>query len=93
MTTLLERVTATPARAVGAPDWFRAMSPADQQDIRDLLATRLRDDGTVQHSMVQLAEIVVEHYGLAVKPNSARMRLAELTREIQQCPKRPSKKK
>jgi hypothetical protein len=93
MTSLLERVTTTPARALGAPDWFKAMSAADQQDIRDLLAVRLRDDGTVRHSFQQLAEIVIEHYGLAVKPNSVRMRLAEITREIQQCPRKASKKK
>ena len=49
MTTLLERVTTTPARQLGAPDWFTALDPLDRQDIRDLLSARLRDDGTVRH--------------------------------------------
>jgi hypothetical protein len=93
MPTLMERVTTTPPRVAGAPDWFTELPPAHQREIRDLVATRLRDDGSVQHSNSQLAEILIEHFGLPVKLGTVRSRLAQLTREIQQCPPRASKKK
>jgi len=93
MPTLIEHVTATPPRAVGAPDWFTTLKPEQQQDVRDLLTAKLRDSGSVQHSILQLAEILIEHFGLQVRVGTVRARLAELTREIQQCPPRTSKKK
>jgi hypothetical protein len=89
----MERVTTTPPRLAGAPDWFTGLPSQHQREIRDLLAAKLRDDGSVQHSMLQLAQILIEHYGLQVKGTTVRYRLAELTREIQQCPTRASKKK
>jgi hypothetical protein len=93
MTTLLERVTATPPRRVGAPEWFTELPSEHQREIRDLVAARLRDDRSIQHSNSQLAEILIEHYGLPVRPGTVRYRLAQLTREIQQCPPKASRKK
>lgn len=97
MTTLMERVTTTPPRVVGAPDWFTELPPEHQREIRDLLAARERSksqpDSPAQHSMQQLAEILIEHYGLPVKLGTVRSRLAQLTREIQQCPPKASRKK
>lgn len=93
MTSLLERVTATPARTAGPTDWFTEMPPSDQQDIRDLLTARLRDDQAIRHSIVQLSEILIDHYRLPVRVGTVRARLAELTREIQLCPSRKASKK
>lgn len=90
MPTLMERVTTTPPRTVGASDWFTELPPEHQREIRDLLAARerakLQSDSPAQHSVQQLAEILIEHFGLPVKLGTVRSRLAQLTREIQQCP-------
>ena len=97
MPTLMERVTTTPPRVAGAPDWFTELPPEHRREIQDLLAARIRArqqaDAPAQHSMQQLAEILIEHFGLPVKLGTVRSRLAQLTREIQQCPSPKASKK
>jgi len=83
MNRLLKRVITSPPRPSSGRGWFEKLPRASQQQVLEVLREKKR--GEIQHGFTQLAEIVLQEFGLPTSPKQVRVRLAELYRRLPEC--------
>jgi len=76
---LLDHARQEPPRRAGRPDWFQRLPKQSQLEILDFVDAKRRRE--LRHSYLQLAEILIKHYGIRASVGAVRTKLKALATE------------